>query len=80
MLNERQTSYMIAKYLAKYPPELINKNPLIAIEAFGYICAIIDSTDSKELRSNLREIKEKLFNNVIVKLASVLEVNHHDKL
>ena len=73
MLNERQTSYMIAKYLAKYPPELVNKNSLIAIEAYGYICAIIDSTDSKELRTNLREIKEKLFNTVIVKLAKSLE-------
>lgn len=73
MLNERQTSYMIAKYLAKYPHELVNKNPLIAIEAYGYICAIIDSTDSKELRTNLCEIKEKLFNTVIVKLAKSLE-------
>lgn len=73
MLNERQTSYMIAKYVAKYPPELVNKNPLIAIEAYGYICAIIDSTDSKELRTNLSEIKEKIFNTVIVKLAKSLE-------
>lgn len=80
MLNERQTSYMIEKYLVKYPPELIKKNPLVAIEAYGYICAIIDSTDSKQLRADLRNIKEKLFNDIYVRLAIILEGKFYDEL
>lgn len=80
MLNEAQTSYMIAKYVAKFPSELVNKNPLIGIEAYGYLCALVDSTDSKELRDRIRKSKEELFTGIRDKLQNALEVNPYDKL
>ena len=80
MLNEAQTSYMIAKYLAKYSTEDLHKNPLIAIEAYGYLCALIDSTDSKDLRTKLRNRKEKLFTDIYTRLGIILEGKFYDEL
>lgn len=80
MLNETQTSYMIAKYLAKYSSEDLHKNPLISIEAYGYLCAIIDSTDSKDLRAKLRKRKEELFTEIYARLAIILEGKSYDEL
>ena len=80
MLNEAQTSYMIAKFDAKYPSELTSRNPMIAIEAYGYLCALIDSTDSKEFRARLRKSKEELFTGIHGKLLSILEGKSYDKL